>query len=518
MYFASPLWLLGLIAWAAVAVWVLTGKRQQRAVPFVNLWRGPVTGPRTRAAMHVPPLAVILLLLAALAAILAAGQPHLRSGDASARLAVSIIVDRGLSMSALGQTRPRWQELLIAAREPILQHLGLGPVRLVLVPGTAPVETDRSRWTDAAMAEQSPTRDTRDLLPQTVRNELHRAAGAVVVLSDQPLDLNDDRLVQIAPETAASNVGIVMVSARPMPPSPPGRLSAVQIMVRVRNDSSFSQAALRAFGEDISVSQPIPLPPTGQEANYFIDMPDAPGTIELALETPLPDSLAVDNRATLQRTQSWPMIEVGGELPAEVLRMLRVYGRIRPSSEGSARVTVSTEDVAGPAVIVAGAGGSLGPWPEVRVEDHPVAREVDWRQALSGASLARLPDEAGWHAVVMAAERPVVAVQEAPWRRVWVGMMSDRWPRSTDFVVFWTNALDWVGQGQELYRAEYVQAVPMPPAIQTNWQDRLKRLGQASASAIELSRGLVMAAMLLMGLGIWAWQKRGAMGSAELVS
>ncbi|WP_428939347.1 BatA domain-containing protein [Fontivita pretiosa] len=518
MYFASPLWLLGLIAWAGVALWLLTGKRQRQAVPFVDLWRGPLSSPRARAAMHVPPSPVILLLLATVVAILAAGQPHLRTGAANTAVSLTIIVDRGLTMSARGQSRPRWQELLIATRDPILQHFGRGPVRLLLVPDTTPVESDRARWADVALAAESSSRDTRDLLPQVLRRELRFAAGPVIVLSDLPLDLNDDRLVQIAPETSASNVGIVMVSANATASAGSRYPPAAQIMARVRNDSSFSQATLRVLGEGISVTQPITLPPAGQEENYFIDVPDA-AKIEIAIDTPTPDSQPIDNHATLWRTRSWPIVQGSGELPPEVLRMIQVYQRVRPAGEGSTRVAVSADSVDGPAVIVGGDGQSLGAWPEVRVEDHPVTRDVDWPAALAGASVARLPGEAGWHPLVMAGERAVIAVRQTPARQVWIGLSSDRWPRSTDFVVFWTNALDWAGQGQELYRAEHVPAVPMPREIQTNWRGRLASLAAASATGIELSPGLLITAMLLvlLAVSVRAWQGRRAMGAAGSV-
>jgi hypothetical protein len=74
--------------------------------------------------------------------------------------------------------------------------------------------------------------------------------------------------------------------------------------------------------------------------------------------------------------------------------------------------------------------------------------------------------------------------------------------------VFWTNALDWAGQGEELYRAEHVAAVPMPQAIQTNWRDRLASFAAATSGTVELSRSLLIGAMLsiLAALGIWAWR------------
>src|SRR5829696_2125984 len=98
MTFAAPLWLLGLLPLGGVIVYLLWGRRRQEAVPFLDLWLGPVKGPRPKRRIAAPPLALALAILAMLLAILGAARPALRDPTASAP--ISIIVDNGVTMSA----------------------------------------------------------------------------------------------------------------------------------------------------------------------------------------------------------------------------------------------------------------------------------------------------------------------------------------------------------------------------------------------------------------------------------
>ncbi|MEZ0263741.1 MAG: hypothetical protein ACAI43_03360, partial [Phycisphaerae bacterium] len=91
-----------MIPWAALAVWVLIGRRPRTWVPFLPLWDAPeeVRRPKNRS-MRAPPLAVVLALLAVLVAILAGARPAVRLGGAGERV-VDVIVDRGATMSGWG--------------------------------------------------------------------------------------------------------------------------------------------------------------------------------------------------------------------------------------------------------------------------------------------------------------------------------------------------------------------------------------------------------------------------------
>src|SRR5438128_2615151 len=99
MTFAAPMFLLGLVPWAAVAVWLLLGQRQTSAVPFLDLWQAtPDAPPRARRHVHLPPLAILAALAAMLLAICAAARPVWRSTRAGRM--VTVVLDRGVTMSS----------------------------------------------------------------------------------------------------------------------------------------------------------------------------------------------------------------------------------------------------------------------------------------------------------------------------------------------------------------------------------------------------------------------------------
>src|SRR5438552_1794249 len=102
MFFSSPLWLVALLPWGAVAVWLLWGRRKRTDVPFLKLWRGPEKGERVRRSIQAPPLAVALVLWAALFALLASARPAARTTGLRGGTTVTVILDRGITMSARG--------------------------------------------------------------------------------------------------------------------------------------------------------------------------------------------------------------------------------------------------------------------------------------------------------------------------------------------------------------------------------------------------------------------------------
>src|SRR5437764_925273 len=111
MDFVTPIWLVGLLPWAAVSLYLLWGRRRAQAVPFLELWRVPVEGKRIRRRVGVPPLALALALLGMLLAVVAAAGPNVRSPGTAAGTPIVVIVDRGLTMSARGREGLRFREV-----------------------------------------------------------------------------------------------------------------------------------------------------------------------------------------------------------------------------------------------------------------------------------------------------------------------------------------------------------------------------------------------------------------------
>src|SRR5688500_9025457 len=114
MLFTTPIWLLGLLPWAVAAALLFLGRRPRWDVPFLALWRVEMPKDAARRRFAVPPVGVILGLLAALLAVLAAAGPGLRG--AAGGSGTVIIVDTGSSMSAVGNSGKveRFRELLDA--------------------------------------------------------------------------------------------------------------------------------------------------------------------------------------------------------------------------------------------------------------------------------------------------------------------------------------------------------------------------------------------------------------------
>src|SRR3954467_8252408 len=101
MTFAAPLWLIGLAPLAAVVLYLLWGRRRLESVPFLDLWLGPVKGPRPRRHLAAPPLALALAILAMLLAVVGAARPAV--WDPRGGTPFTTVFDRGATMAAKGR-------------------------------------------------------------------------------------------------------------------------------------------------------------------------------------------------------------------------------------------------------------------------------------------------------------------------------------------------------------------------------------------------------------------------------
>jgi hypothetical protein len=488
MTFLAPLWLIALLPWAGVLIWMLMGRRPQAQVPFVALWPNQTPTTRPRARLHRPPAAVVLLLLGMLFAILGAARPVLRGMPSPDAHPMTIILDRGATMSAAG----RWQKLVPALSDALQARFGDGPVRLIPLPDGKPLDTDRRAWETLALALDPSPADTRPALQEALAGAL-RDDRPIFVITDQPLERRDQRLVQIAPADPASNIGIITASA--------SRAPGPQVMVRLRNDSPQRQADLRVG----SMVERIDLPPPGAEGNVFVDVASIGDSLPIALD--VTDDQPADNRGTLQRRRARPRLEPAGALPADVQRIIASYSNVRPAGAGAAPLIISPDPAAGdsPAVQVAPATAPI-PAGQLLLSDHPINDYLDWSKIdLSSARIAPEPLGDGWTPIVRIDQRPLVAVRENPQRQVWVGFASEPFGRSAEFVVFWTNLLDWAGQGAEVFAYEGAPAVPLPPMVDVDWRARLAALPAPLAGGRPMGHWLIFAAEGLAFLGVLRW-------------
>lgn len=468
MFVLSSIWLIGLIPWAALALWVMWGRRKRIEVPFLPLWQGPIEGPRAKRSLQPPPLAVMLALLAALLALVAAARPALHSARDS-RTPLTIVVDRGLLMSARGHEQLRFREAAREASDELRRHWGATtPVRLIMVPGSGPINSELGNWLKELKRFTPTASDTREMFGSLVNGELATAPGPVIAITDQPLAIAEARPVQIPPETSPEDVAITTLAARDQPTG--------QVMVRVRNQSGQATALLLVSSADRTVRQTIDLPTGGGQRDYFINLPSLGPTV--AAELKVSDDIQANKTAWLVREGSYPRIEPHAALPPELRRLIEAYQAARPASDASVRVAV-VSDVAQlprqePAVVVASERKRAPAGVPVQRTDHPIAEHVNWDQLRAPVCVGGTPP-AGWSPVVSSGPRVLVAASPDPLRQVWVGFDAPRWATTPDYVIFWTNVFDWMsGGGQRFVGRELAEYGP-------EWKPTASLSGQAGA-------------------------------------
>jgi hypothetical protein len=435
--FASPLWLLALLPWLAVVLYLLWGRRPRVDVPFLELWPAPGDDAvRVRRRATPPPVALALAILATFFGIMAASRPAIPRPGGGQR--VSVVLDRGYTMSARGGTGGTRLSELFAHASPLL-------------PG-ASIES-------VPPAGQEPTAmDTRGLLNVAVRRALSRDTdGVVAVLSDQTIEASDQRLIRITPERAVRNARIVFTSARESP--------AAQVMVRLRAGAGLSDAKLRVTSGGQFAERAVTLPTTG-ERDEFMNLPRFGQTIKAELL--IDDDHPADNTMWLARDATWPRLEARAPLPPHLQRMVEVYTRRRPPGEGSRTLVIvpSVEQLSPRetgVVVPPVVGGGAPEAGEQQASDHPVTRGFTWSDVGSPA-VSRDGPPAGWTPVQSSGGKVWVAVREQPARAVWVGFDTSAWARSSDFVVFWANVFNWAGAGGERF-ASY----PVGTELEGNW-------------------------------------------------
>lgn len=454
MTFLAPLWLLSLLPWLAVTVWLLRKRRRPTAIPFIDLWqRGPEAPPKPARNYAPPPVPLALAMLAMLLALLAAAEPGIRG---RAGRPVTIVVDRGASMSAGG---PRFLD----ASKDVVVELGrrrfAGRVNLSFVAAAGPVRTDAAGWLPHVARAKRTAISTGPSLWATVARRLAESDDPVLAVTDQPSALSDERLIVVGPpEVRFRNVGIAHVAARESP--------RPQVMVTVESTSRAESLTVRVCsgGQD-TLARLEASPSASGRRNLFVDVPVLGPVLDVRLDTL--DDAPADDRAWLVRQGNWPRVEAHAAFPAALDRFITAYASGRPPVEASPRVRVVERlaEAAGeePAVVLAAPSrwraGSVG---AVEVVSHPITRSVQFPASPDVVVDPAAP--AGWTPVVTFGGKIAVAVREAPARQVWVGIGLDAWSRTPSFVVFWANVFEWLGGGAVSYTYH------SPGTLGSEWQ------------------------------------------------
>jgi hypothetical protein len=509
MSFASPLWLLGLMPWAGATLWLLLARRRRVAVPFVRLWRGTIEPPRTKPHLTLPPFATLLAILALLFTVLASARPSLRSRIGPA---ITIIVDRGITMSARGERTERFKETCDRLATTLRESLGNGPVEITLVPPAPLAELDRTHWASAIAATPSSLQKTDAELRDAIRKSLAVPGADVIVVTDQNLAA-DPRVLQVMPETIARNLTIAQVAARADPHA--------QVMVQLRDQNCATDirpAIVRVESAGQTATQTIQVPRDGT-ATAFLNLSILGPVISIDIDAP--DDLPGDNHAFLAREQSAAMIEDSPDLPPPLRRMIAVYRRHREGSGKSVAIATSQADAPAdtPAVILARGTVPISPAAPPSVEDHPISANIDWTEATIAPGGVPPP---GYRPIVSKGNAVFVAVCDQPAHSVWVCLSDPTWPSRPGYVIFWTNVFDWLG-GENVYRWHPVDGDhPQPgiekqadgslrafnaidvnfPAVRPMDGNRLRAFARLTIGGVDLTPPACLAALALMTMGM----------------
>lgn len=449
MIFATPIYLLLLLPWAGVVAWVLFGRAEFARVSTTMFWEKTDTSTTTRRGLRKPPLWAVLMLLAMLAAILAAGGLGVEGG----RPRVVWVVDRNL-MTITDLTRDADLQAMIDAS------------------AVVPVPETRGRFT------QPTTLDTRAAVEQAVQRLLRESDLPLVVVTSQDLRFGDARVTVMHPKSRTPNAGIdhFAVVTRPRP----------QAMVRVYNGTDAQRALLRVG----DASQTIELPPAGQTKDFFVDIVSPGDVIEAVLETG--DLLKTDNRAWLVREGATPRLATSPGLGEPVRRFVAVYGQHAAPAADAATVAITDDaDAPSPAVIVrAGASTVVG---EVRAADHPVNRWIDWTAVapLVRDVVAEVPPRG--EPVVWLGDRPIVAAGEG---RVEIGFDVSKLASGAELVMLLTNAIEFASGG----RSEYTAVAPA--VLGAGW----RRVDAGAGETIEHPPGVYTDGTNKRAVNVRAWR------------
>ncbi|HEV7302382.1 MAG TPA: hypothetical protein VGN72_23790 [Tepidisphaeraceae bacterium] len=413
MILLSPLWLLALLPWTALAVWSLVQRGRTVAVPFVQLWQTSAT-PTPRRGWRAPPSALLLMLGSILLAILAAAGPATRGAAP-----VTVIIDRGATMSVELRYRLAGAAALreLADRE--------FAARIVPVPATATV------WNES-LNDLPPTAvDTRVALHAAIAQAIG-AGESVVVVSDRDLPASPGgRIFRAAVAPSTGGVSITHLAATTTP--------ANQVMVRLRNESEATIADLTLATGGTTRTTRVDLPSASERRDYFIDV-DSLGT-NIAVSV----GIGPGQQAYLSRQSAAPIVEAVGLLPPAIARVIAAYTVARPPEVTvSQRVLVTTDaPPTGPAIFV-GQGPAVRAAAPFVVVDHPLTRLIDWPAMAVSATLSGDPP-AGYRVLVSdAGGRPVLAIDEAA-SRAWISLQLPASEQSIDWIILWTRLFEHVG-------------------------------------------------------------------------
>ncbi len=446
MFLSSPVWLLALIPWTALFIWMFRGERSSVSVPFLHLWRAELHAARARRSLVPPSFPVIAILLALLLAILVGSGPRLRSRFPSRP--ITIIVDRGLTMMPEARSTPTLQR---ANRALLNTFSASSSVRLVAIPGGQVLRTHLSDWLSQTLELPEVPIATDSEMERAVVNA--RSEPLIVAITDKTLDRAMSNLIQFSPDPIRNNIAIVSVGAR--------EGASAELMVRIRNNSDLDKATLRVNSGALVMNREITLPPRGQEQNFFLPAATLASTVEATLLDQ--DEFPRDNTAWLARERAFPNIRATPGVGADVQRVIKVFQKTHPAPNDGTQVLVapaqSSEliaDVTIATLLQPLAASAL------EVAAHPVTANLAITSLANLSVAGASPND--WLPLIRAGGRTLLSVRDTSRRQVWIGFTAENFSATADFVVLWTNILNWLSNTSD----EFVSN-PLAP-LSKDWQ------------------------------------------------
>ena len=496
----SPIWLIGLAPWLLLALWMLRGRGALQRVPFLKLWGGPVAMPRSDRRRQFPPIAIVAILIALLLGVIAAARVAIGKRQ---ELHLTVIVDRGSTMSAQ-DPQPRFAARCDELAKSLEDRWPRSRVTLIAVPGNAQADLSLDEFQRAVHAMPPTAVDTTFQLAQAIPAQ----HGNVIVISNQAGDPSND-------------IGVVGLSL--------ATELRRQLMIRLQNQSNQTSANLRITTAEQQIEKTVPLPPAGSVGNVFIDLDRAGDTIQVALLNA--DANPVNNVARLVRESTRRSPEVQTSISPAVMRVIDVYRSRRALGDKNALPVVgSVADLgASQTGVIVPKAMTLTSVQPIQLATHPITDNVNWKSLPASIQIADSPD--GWTPIVSVGPHVCVAINPQHPKQVWVGLDAEAWSTSPNFVIFWTNVLDYAGGGPETWvshplsdwtpewklagadggqpgiyersdgvkRAFNASELPAKPTIVKDWRTQLDRVKPESAA------GEIAPALLLAALGLIAF-------------
>ncbi|MBV8780897.1 MAG: hypothetical protein JO353_05810 [Phycisphaerae bacterium] len=222
-----------------------------------------------------------------------------------------------------------------------------------------------------------------------------------------------------------------------------------QVMVTIEThhfDRSSVDVVIRS--DDQSITRSITVSPDETQTT-FIDFPKL---------GPMITATVADSSITLQRNGNGVRLADDAHPPEPLRRLIELYRPDHPG-DGMAISVDRALPTDRPGIVLAPAtADARGPW---TVLDDPITRDIDW-SALSGGCVLT----PGWQPLVFRGDAVLIARRTTPAKQILTSVATSDWLAMPSFVVFWSNALDFLAGGNGEYQSIAPRAQPQIPVPQ----------------------------------------------------